>query len=96
MSGKLVGTLAGNTTLEKQAELPEGGRDSSRQRPDLCLETPRFLCKTGLLSSCGDLDWGFAERGAAGAARRCLTSAGFLSYRLDETERKGSGRSRSA
>ena len=38
---------------------------------------------------------GFAGRGEAGAARRCLTGVGFLSYRLDETEKKGSRRPRS-
>ena len=35
--------------------------------------------------------WGiYADRGAAGAARRCLTGVGLLSYRLGETERKSS------
>ena len=39
--------------------------------------------------------WGFrwksfAARGAFGAARRCLTCVGFLSYLLDETEGRGS------
>ena len=41
--------------------------------------------------------WGsFADRGTAGATRRCLTGFAFLSYRLDETERKGPRNSRSA
>ena len=35
--------------------------------------------------------WGsFADRGAAGTARRCLAGVGFLSRRLDETKRKSS------
>ena len=39
--------------------------------------------------------WGsFVDLGAAGVARRCLTGVGFLSYCLDEIERKGFRHSR--
>ena len=60
------------------------------------VDTPPVSC-AGL----GLFMWGFgwgssADRCAAGAARRCLTGVVFLSYRLDETERESSGRSRSA
>ena len=45
---------------------------------------------------CGDLNGGPVDRGAAGAARRCLTGVGFNSYRSAETEIEGSRHSRSA
>ena len=46
--------------------------------------------KTNIIAMWG-FGWGsFAVHGAAGAARCCRTGAAFLSYRSDETERKGS------